>query len=153
MTSMFFLQSCETAEIQRSSVKGDLLIEPRNIDDCEDCPVDDCCCAIAILTGPFLDIDLCGTSTPNKPSTPCSSTIGSCNISGFIFTLPTLNSTNTIEYFCVPVNGSFYVRSSQTGSARITCQAGQAGYQSVDVSFPATRGFTTNGLCELGGCQ
>ncbi len=152
MTSMFFLQSCDSAEIQRSTAKEDPLIEPRNIDDCEDCPVDDCCCAVAILEGSMIDIDLCGTSTPNKPTTPCSQTIGSCNISGFIFTLPTLSMSNPVEYFCMPVNGTFYLRSSQSGKVRVTCQAGQVGYQSVDVDLPATRGLTVSGTCVLGGC-
>jgi hypothetical protein len=151
MACLFFIPSCDTGEIHKSESKADLLIEPRNIDDCEDCPVDDCCCAVAVLEGP-VDIDLCGTSTPNKPSTLCSQTIGACNISGFIFTLPTLSISNPIEYFCMPVNGSFYLRSSHTGKVRVTCQSGQVGYQSIDVDLPATRGFTVSGSCIIGGC-
>jgi hypothetical protein len=149
---LFLMPSCDTGEIHKSGPKADLLIEPRNIEDCEDCPVDDCCCAIALIEGANLSIDLCGTSTPNKPSTLCNSTVGSCNISGFIFTLPLLTSSDPLQYFCMPTNGSFYLRSMGSGIVRVTCQAGQVGYQSIDVNLPATRGFTVNGDCELTGC-
>ena len=128
MMCMFYI-SCENAGIQ-DSIKGNAEISYREIDDCEDCPAQHCCCTIEIDEGggnAFLDI--CGVYTnetvsnpcgPFSPESPCSTIDEGANSPINLLLL-----TNPRDYFCLPFDGSFriYNRGTLTANLKMTCQA------------------------------
>jgi hypothetical protein len=151
---------CEKADIQKSLPNDQVKIQNRDVpDDCEDCPVTDCCCGVELLSGQNATFWLCGTSVPTT-SIDCGPTQpGTCyQIQGYI--LPFLvTSTDQFKYFCMSEDNSFYIqnRNPSGGSTtiRITCQAGQLGPQSVDVELAPgnTAYYTVNDECEVHACN
>ena len=127
---------CDKAELQKLVVDNQPVVPRGPALSCEDCPVDDCCCAVQLVTGSGVSFELCGTSSPNVITTPCSDTWGNCPISGFL--LPySLNVPPDLEVFCMPLGSSFRIKStsgSGTGTVRITCQYGQGATISEDVN-------------------
>jgi hypothetical protein len=128
MFSMFFI-SCEKAGLQ-DSIKGNAEIEYRVIEDCEDCPVQHCCCIIEIdENGGDAELDLCGVYTNTSPTTPC----GPFSPPSPCSTIPAGGNSpidldlliNPRDFFCLPFGGSFriYNRGLQTASLKMTCQA------------------------------
>jgi hypothetical protein len=127
MPSFFLFVSCEQSELQTTE-KADttLQVTPRTpVEDCEDCPINNCCCVVEILAdGPasllFCGVysgmagSTCGTFTP--PS-PCAT------VSGVSSTISLNLMSPTRQVFCLPTGGSF--RLENTGAdvtIRITCQ-------------------------------
>lgn len=155
MSSVLFIMACEKAEVTNSSAK----IEPRSdcVDDCNDCPVNDCCCSITITEGGETDLILCGTTDPCLSTTACRpAEAGNCIISGYTIEM-TLNSAGVATgLFCVDPNSPFYIQSSNNVSARITCRVGQSPPQGVNVTFntpPNNKAYyTVNGDCEISSC-
>lgn len=142
MTSIALLTACEKAEVQKPVVDNQPIL-PRGPDlNCEDCPVEDCCCAVELVIGTSVQFELCGTSSPNNTTTTCSDTWGLCSISGFL--LPyTLTQQSALQVFCMPLGSAFRIKStsgSGNGTVRITCQYGQLGSVSEDVNLPG-QGF------------
>jgi hypothetical protein len=128
MSFLFLLPSCENSDPQVKADTG-LPVEPRSIDDCEDCPVDYCCCAVEIVD-PIDNywLQFCGVYTnmagspcgPFSPGSPCGT------ISGSSSTLQ-LSSSNTRALFCVPTGGSFRILKTLGGDVtlRISCDLDQ----------------------------
>ncbi len=143
--------SCDKAEVQKPIVNNQPIVPRGPALSCEDCPVEDCCCAVELIDGGPVSFELCGTSSPNVLTTPCSDTWGSCSISGFI--LPyTLTSLFDLEIFCMPINSAFRIKStsgSSAGTVRISCQYGQAATISEDISFPGQGFFFIDGDCVI----
>ena len=151
---MFMITACEEIELQKSQQK----IEARDhcIDDCNDCPVDDCCCVIEALSGNLVNLTWCGVSDPCVSSTPCSGSAGGCNISGSEF-YGTINygAADYTELFCVPKGRAFYVQPGigQTGTARMTCQLGQANPTYVNITWNGNKVYYSTGNdCSLTSC-
>lgn len=152
-----FNYACEKADLQKSSTVDDVKIENRDVpDDCEDCPVDDCCCLVQMTQG-SATLDLCGTSSPLFSTTACGPTIaGGCTISGYLLTTFLDASGSPSSYhFCMAKGTPFYIQSSHIATARITCQAGAANPQTVSVTFNTPGGkayYSVNESCELVPC-
>lgn len=145
--------SCEKADIQKSS-KDDTLITTRT-DDCENCPIDDCCCAVELNGSSSADLLLCGTDNyiglcSVSPPSPCSAiSNGGVHLS--------LNSSTTYGVFCMVKGNSFSVYNNGGGSAslKVSCQHDQAHPQTVTFSIGAGNYayFLNNSSCELSQCQ
>ncbi len=157
----FFYNSCEKTGYQTddSRILNEKRIMPRDIDDCDECPVNYCCCAIELAEGQLettlifcgvYDVDptptSCGTASP--PS-PCAS------ISGSIKTI-VLNSNDPKELFCVPFGGSFSIYNASGGDRDIwfTCQPELTFPDSEELTIldEETLFFDTDGSCFLTGC-
>lgn len=65
MTCMFIATSCEKAEIQKTGTLKHIEGRSCPITNCDECPDDDCCCAIELVNGSDVTLELCGTSSPN----------------------------------------------------------------------------------------
>jgi hypothetical protein len=149
MLSLFFITSCEKAEIQKSLTKDDQKIESR-MSNCNQCPVSDCCCELTLLSGSAPTIQMCGTSSPDLSDTECDLLINGCAATGHYKTA-FLNDTTL---FCMPINTAFSLRSSTSSVIRVSCQFGQTSPQYTDVTIGAS-GTTTvfvNGSCEVDEC-
>jgi len=145
---------CENTELQKSLPKDDERITTRTIE-CEDCPEEDCCCGVQLLSNINSNLELCGTSSPDNTTTACGPTyVGNCTIVGYILNLA-LNGIYDTELFCMPQNRAFSIKANSTGTYRISCQAGQIGPQSIDVNIPAnsTAYITVNEACEVALCH
>jgi len=158
MCSMFLIISCDKAEIQKSQ-KDNSEITSRT-DDCDDCPVLDCCCSITYVSGDAAELEICG-STGNRLSTttcgPVDPPGNDCpNVSATYYLGPfQLDGNNTRELFCVPENASFMINVLQRNTVvSITCQQGQTSPQTVTPTlvFGNRYFFETNGDCELDTC-
>ena len=135
MVSTYFL-SCDNTEVQKSIIDN-LPIEPR-VDDCTDCPMTDCCCSVGLLDGDDVELYICG-STTDLTNIECGPVeVGNCEIEGHIL-ITTITSLSPIGYFCMTENSAFYIQNRNTSgnpsTVRITCQAGQVGYQSIDIEL------------------
>ena len=161
MQGLFLITSCEKAEIQKSLVTTNGKVQAREddcVDDCEDCPVNDCCCAITLLSNTEpAGLVLCGTTGPCVSERTCDvDELDLCeDIEGFELDIALLNQFSTV-LFCVPENTPFGIISSDgTHLVRITCQLGQTNPQSVIITLnspPAKPYWETNGSCELTSC-
>ena len=152
------LISCEKAEILKSSVKDDKTITLRT-DDCDDCPVNDCCCEIVVTSG-SVTLEICGT-TGNRLSTnscgPVTNPPGSCNpVPSTYYLGPIILGMGGSQIFCVPVNSTIMFNvTSGNANVDITCQKGQSTPQTVSTSFSLGNRyfFGTDGDCVIGPCQ
>jgi hypothetical protein len=133
---------CEKPDLQKPFDNNEPIIVRGPALSCEDCPVEDCCCAVELISGAGVSFELCGTSSPNVTLTSCSDTWGNCSISGFL--LPySLTAPPALEVFCMPLGSAFRIKStsgSGNGTVRITCQYGQLGSVSEDINLPG-QGF------------
>jgi hypothetical protein len=151
MTSIALLTACEKADIQKPVVDNQPIVPRGPAIDCEDCPVEDCCCAVELIDLGPVSFELCGTSSPNVITTPCSDTWGNCSISGFLLPYTIMNLYD-LELFCMPLGSSFRIKStplSGSGTVRITCQYGQLGSVSEDVTFPGQAFFYVDEECVI----
>ena len=125
-------------------------------DDCGDCPVDDCCCGIELLTDVSVTIELCGTSDgpsdcgPFDPGGSCSTVQGGGQSFNLIF------STNPRGVFCMDKNADFMIGNTGNNAIqiRVTCQNDLTNPQSDTITIPAqTRVYYHNdGDCEVDPC-
>lgn len=157
MTSMLLILACEKAEIQNhtNSTKS---IEARDhcVEECADCPVDDCCCSITLTEGNNVTVELCGTTDPCLSTTACGpSEAGDCEISGYTISF-LLTSGNPTELFCVDKNTAISIKANAVSAARVTCRVGQSPPQSVTAVFNNPPNdkvyYKINGDCEIADC-
>ena len=129
-------------------------------DECEDCPVDDCCCVVEILStssDPFTDINLCGTSDgtdacgPATPGSPCFS-----NVSGGGQTFNLHVTNNPREVFCMNKNATFWLANTGNGivDLEVTCQHNLTSPITYQFTItPSDRIYINNdGDCEVEKC-
>ena len=99
---------CDKSD-QSTSIQ-DQQLDSRTVSSCDDCPIDDCCCAIELqfpLTG-SANLRLCGTSnrfglcSPPSPPSPCSSISGGAD--GIMLT-----PANIRGLFCMNQGNSFSI--------------------------------------------
>ena len=154
---MLMISACEKAEIQNSTTSTKP-IEARDhcVEECADCPVNDCCCSITLTEGSSVDLELCGTTDPCLSTMSCGPTeAGDCMIEGYILNL-TLTTGTPTEFFCVGKNTPFYITAGSPASARITCRVGQSPPQFVTAVFNSPPNdkayYKVNGDCEIASC-
>jgi len=143
--------SCEKAEYQGKAVDGER-IAPRT-ESCDQCPEEDCCCGVQVISGSPTDVTICGSSSPDVTTTTCGFMIGSCNVSGF--ELPYHLEPTEKGLFCMPHNAGFSIQSSAAATLRVSCQNGVTSpwFQDVTVSSSGTVYMTNNGSCQVGFCN
>ena len=145
---------CDKADIQKSLPKDDPKLTSRT-DDCEDCPVNDCCCAVVLTGGvtPPATVTLCGTDGPRLSTTECGPIeAGACTIMGYTLDR-TLTSGSPRGFFCMAPNTAFCLQGPVNAQLSITCQVGQTSPQTVNVTLGASKVYyTVNGDCELVSC-
>ena len=165
MICMFISTSCEKADLQKPTALKH--VEGRGgcpIQDCDECPDNDCCCSIELLSIPQggvpVALELCGTSGPCLSTMSCSAGgVGMCpDINGFVENI-TLIGQGSTAMFCVPQNSPFGIilasPTTQTHQVRLTCQAGQTPPNTVTITLnqpPNKPYWQTNGECELTSC-
>jgi len=155
MTSMLIISACEKMEIQNSSSKEEVKIESR-ADDCDDCPVEDCCCRITQTTSGLTGLVFCGTTNPELSSLVCGADLEDpCqDVSGFYW-FSSLSGSGDDEFFCVQKNSTFMVGVNAASTITISCQYGQSTPQVVTKSLSAGEKlfFSADGDCELSECH
>jgi hypothetical protein len=153
---VMLIYSCEKAYLQKSS-KEETVLTPRT-DDCDNCPIDDCCCAVELAgTSTSATLELCGTSsgiglcsiTPDPPS-PCSPISG-----GGIHIV--LGTGHTYEPFCMGKGNSFSIHniSGFPVTIKLSCQHDMVHPQTVTITI-ANGGYyyyVTNSSCEITECD
>lgn len=155
MISLISILGCEKAEIQRS-VGTNVQIESRTVD-CDDCPIDDCCCGLELLTsGVSITFRLCNTTSGIGLCSGGSS--GGCSPSNNGGTHFTLSSSNLMERFCVNKGDAYWIQnthSTQDALVKLTCQSDFVFPQIVQITIPAgqTYYFDTNNDCDVSSCQ
>jgi hypothetical protein len=154
MSSLFLITACDNTEIRKIGST----IEARSdcVDECADCPVDDCCCSITLTEGNNIAFELCGTTDPCLSTTACGpSQAGNCTISGYTIGF-TLTSVSPTQLFCVAKNSAISIKASQNSAARITCRVGQSPPQFVTAVFSNAPNdkvyYKINGDCEIADC-
>ena len=156
MTCMFISTSCDKSEIQKPALQ----IEARDhcIDDCEDCPVDDCCCVVELLSVGPATLHFCGTTGPCLSTMACgASGLGNCpDLSGFRETI-TLQNTSDRDLFCVSKNAPFGVSApiGSTPTIRIHCQPGMINppWVTIQLNTPPNKPYwSTDSDCLLTSC-
>ena len=146
---LFSSIGCEKAEVQKPVITQEPVVPRSPTIECEDCPVDYCCCAIQWLeTAPNPVFNFCGVYSPNISTTPCTDTWGLCSISGYLLTIG-LSGLYDLDLFCAAPSSAFSVSSTDTGTARISCRSGQGGSTSTDVTFPGKRYVFVDGDCDV----
>src|SRR5688572_28623998 len=111
--SMLMISACEKSEIHKSTS----VIEDRSdcVDECTDCPLEDCCCSIELTSMNSINLTFCGVTDPCLSSIPCGpTTVNGCTISGYEL-YSTLTSMNPTTLFCVDKNSAFYITSTGQG--------------------------------------
>ncbi len=148
--------SCEQADVKKSSTNPDGVITLR--EDCEDCSVGCCCCAIEAVTPADINLRLCGTCDdgdmpcgPYSPPSPCSTFSGAVKPLAF-------DANHPRRLFCVPEGGSFRIQntsSTQTVSFRFTCRPDVTPLTYVNVTLGPTDAqfFHNDGSCIAAGCN
>src|SRR5690606_631309 len=137
-------------------------------EDCEECPVEDCCCTILYPSNIPLDtFDLyfCGTTSPSITTTPCAiSGIGNCpDISGSYIEIIELGGMINRAQFCAALGQTFGITNLPVAPqppitslvVGITCQSGETSPQTiyVDLMDPAAKAyFTLLNNCILETC-
>ena len=153
----FLYTGCEKADLQNSTPNDTVQITNRVVDDCEDCPVDYCCCAIELygftddaeisVCGFTNGVYLCGTFDP--PGTCANLTAGGEDIH-------LLDPNNIRVLVCKEENGVFRIFNNESFqiTIRITCQFGSTNPQWVVLTIPAHTEvfYSTNGQCGLTAC-
>jgi len=160
MLGLLIITSCEKAEIHKSLVTTNDEVQAREddcVDDCDDCPVNDCCCSIQLLSLGSTTLGFCGTSGPCVSTMTCGlSGLPFCpDINGFVETISLIGQSSTV-LFCVPQNSQFGIISA-TGApvVRLTCQIGQTSPQFVTIQLntpPAKPYWSTDSDCLLTSC-
>ena len=158
MISLLLLSACEKAEMQ-NSVTNKKPIDLRNVpNDCNDCPPADCCCAVGWLSGPAVDLYLCGTTT-GLTGIECGPVqVNNCEIEGFILPF-SVSSTNPLGYFCMSPSTALYGQNRNTSgnatSLRVSCQVGVFGPDSEDIVLSPgnTSYLSIDGSCGIALCQ
>ena len=156
--SIFILGStgCERTDLQRSSPYDLVKIEPREIEECDDCPLNDCCCAVWLQNSlSSAQLYFCGTSDGNEL---CSGdATGICDeFSGggqYLF----LNTGTPKRGFCVDPGQGFWVRNLGDNPAYIyiTCQDDVTGPQTLTITLQPSEilYIGSNGECEIFECE
>lgn len=146
---------CDKSD-QSTSIQ-DQQLESRTVASCDNCPIDDCCCAIELQSsGGFADLRLCGTSngfglcSPPTPPSPCSSISGGADAM-------TLNSTNIRDLFCMNQGNSFSIYNNGMFDAviKVSCLYDQTDAQFTFITIEPDEYayfFNDNG-CEHTVCQ
>ncbi len=147
--ALFIATSCEKADFQKPLVTQEP-VDPRSPTiECEDCPVDYCCCAIQWISQPASpSFNFCGVASPNLSTTQCSDMWGNCSISGYLLTIGLIGYLD-LDLFCAAPNSAFSVSSTSTGTARISCRYGQSGSSSTDITFPGKGYVYVDDNCDV----
>lgn len=159
MTSFFLFVSCEQSELQTTE-KADttLPVIPRTpVEDCEDCPVDNCCCVVELISGSEANLLFCGvysgmagsTCGSFSPPSPCAT------VSGISSTINLYSTSPTRSLFCLSAGGSF--RLENIGASvliRITCQYDDItpDWENIELDEDEVLYFDSNAGCFLVGC-
>lgn len=156
--SMFYI-ACEKSSIHESRVENSIQIPlgPRTVEDCEDCPIDYCCCWIEIwgLTSDA-DISICGFSNGDY-SCGIFFPGGNCDAFGGLgedLDLDEIEQPRVL--LCKEKNGVFRI-ANNTGvliSLKITCQAAVTNpqYELVFIPNGGVVYYYTNSDCEVEEC-
>ena len=157
--SLFILMtiSCDKSDLQKSLSNDDSKLTTRT-DDCEDCPVNDCCCSIEYVSGNGVQIEVCGTTGPEIGTSTCGPIdIGSCiTISGYYWGPFYVDFSNNKYLFCMAENSSFMINAlAGSTSVKITCQEGLLAPQTVTPTLTVFNRYyyTVNEDCELEACN
>ena len=153
MVSVFLL-GCENTDLQKGIKVETQSIEVR-ADDCEDCPDNDCCCAIELLSGGSMDLVFCGTTGTFVSSSECEFDIMGCNLITGYYEYHTITQLDPKFIFCVSPGTGFSVGATTgTSSYRVTCQEGEFAPQSEDFNLtgPQRVYFNVDGECEVEPC-
>lgn len=160
MASLFLFVSCEQSELQTTTKPNTTLpVTTRSaIEDCEDCPIDYCCCEIELLSPNMISqVLFCGaylgtpgtSCGPFNPGSPCS-TISGISSSQFF------SGSGDRHLFCAPTGGSFCIQNTSGFEIRIrfSCQydVTNPDEQIITLGLNGIACFNNNSNCELSPC-
>ncbi len=160
MTCLFYI-SCEKTGIQttETEISDEQKISTRTVEDCEDCPVDYCCCSIELWSGTEVaNLQTCGFSNGTyecgtfDPPGNCSDFHGF----GDDFILEE-SPGNPRVIVCKEENGFFRIYNNTNAQIviRMTCQADVTVPVFVLITIPAFSFvyYSTDGSCLLSECE
>ena|SRR5690349_2989682 len=160
LTTISCDKSTDQSQTQTSSQKWPVTVrEP--LDECEDCPIDCCCCGIEIISNNPITLELCGLREGDYlcgtyyPGSPCSSISGT----GKNITLtPSGPFGHPREVFCVEPGASFRIfnqSSTLPASFKFTCQYDVTPNTFITVTLQPheERFFFNDGSCITEGCH
>ncbi len=159
MTLLVF-HSCDQSEHQlKVPLDTTQQITNRTIEDCGDCPIGYCCCAIELLDGDIADLLFCGVytamiGTTCGPFTPP----GNCpTVSGISSTISLGDMNPTRGLFCVGTGGAFRLEYLGVESVliRISCQYNDVtpDWEYITLDEDDVLYFDSNGGCFLMECN
>lgn len=151
------MTACERSELQKSAINDTNSISTREVADCDDCPIDHCCCGLQLVnTATPIFFRLCGTSDGTgscsySPPGPCSSINGGGQSKTLQFTDPKL-------LFCMAKGNSLSVWNTNLLTPAIvtlTCQEDVANPQTILDTIPAgmTHFYLINNSCIGDECE
>lgn len=154
---LFILNTgCEKADLQRSSINDQLTLQAREIVECTECPMGDCCCAVELQNyQTSAALYLCGTSDGLDN---CSGeAVNNCDsFSGGGQALP-LDSGTPRRGFCLDPGQAFWIANTggTTAYIYVTCQYDQTNPQTIPLTIPPySRVYIgSNGECEIAECE
>lgn len=159
LTGLFTL-SCEKTGIQTtvSEISREQKISTRTVEDCEDCPVDYCCCSIELWNGTDVaDLSLCGFSNGTYM---CGTYIppGNCSqFHGIGEDILLEDDDITRVIVCKEENGIFRIQNNTnaTITIRITCHADQtiAQFKTKTLATMEVVFYSTDDGCFLTECE
>ena len=152
--SMALMMACEQADVQRTSISDNEKIQKRDVpDDCDDCPVGDCCCLVTLVNGTSpASLSFCGTDDPDLSTTECEAGAGNCSIFGYTI-LRMISNLSPNCFFCMQPNTSFCLQGSSGAQLAITCQYGQLHPQTIYLTLGSNKVYySVDGNCELEDC-
>jgi hypothetical protein len=146
MMSMFFLLSCEKAEIYKTYVQPTYDNPILTRGDCDDCPdEDECCCYVALdNSDTHAQLYLCGTSDGTTAGGSCPSV--PCLITSFtqLQHTPTLTTPFNFKYnFCAMESTEFFIMNTHAtdpADVKVSCTRGQGMPQEYSFSLAANGG-------------
>lgn len=160
MMTVLVFSSCDQSEHQvKAQLDTTQQITNRTIEECDDCPIDYCCCGMELISDNVsAQVLFCGayfamTGTPCGPISPG----GSCStISGTSGTL-TFPMIGSKHLFCVPSGGSFMIQnvSGFTIRIRFTCQYNETNPDEATITLTNNQivYYQADGDCFISPCN
>lgn len=159
MTCLFYISCEKTGYLNQKEITDNQRISNRTVEDCEDCPLDYCCCSIELWgTTTIAPLNLCGFSngasmcgTYNPPGNNCA------NFSGVGENILLESPDDRGVIVCKEENGVFRIANTSNNpvTLRMTCQADQTVPTFVIINIPGTSVvfYSTDDDCLLTECD
>ena len=158
LAGIAFSIGCEKADLQKSTLNTEPQIQSREIIECSECPMGDCCCAVWLQDPVFgyANLYICGSSYGLGNWSV--DAVGGCPpITGGGQGLELVGGGTFRRGFCVDPGDAFWVYNLEDEDADvyITCEYDETFPQTLQLTIPANSRvyIGSNGACEIEECN